>query len=99
LYADLSPETVDGAFLWVCTIFRAAVADGVIGRSPCHAIKRATVDRPKVVPLAPEVVEQLVAGMPDRYRARVVLGASAGLRLGEALGFTDDRIDCLAAPS
>lgn len=33
--------------------------------------------------------------MPDRWRAAVVLMASTGLRLGECLGLTVDRVDFL----
>ena len=37
----------------------------------------------------------IAAAVPDRYRALVVLAASTGLRQGEALGLTVDRVDFL----
>ncbi len=43
------------------------------------------------VPTRDEVVS-IIAAAPDRYRAAVALGAS-GLRIGEMLGVTDDRLD------
>jgi integrase len=46
-----------------------------------------------VVPVSIEVVEGLVVGMPARYRAMIVLGAGSGVRISEALGLTNDRVD------
>jgi integrase len=63
--------------------------------SPCERIALPKKDRHEVVPLAVEAVERLVASMPDRYRALVVVAAGAGLRQGEAFGLTVDRVDFL----
>ena len=48
-----------------------------------------------IVPLPVDAVERLVATMPERYRALIVLAAGAGLRQGECFGVTVDRIDFL----
>lgn len=91
----LAPSTIGTAYVWVATIFEAAVTDRVIGLTPCRKVKLPQVEETKVVPLALETVEALAAAVPDRYRALIVLGAGAGPRLGEALGLTLDRVDFL----
>lgn len=42
-----------------------------------------------------EVVDKLAAAMTARYQAIIVLGAGTGVRIGEALGLTVDRVDWL----
>ncbi|HEX9548640.1 MAG TPA: site-specific integrase, partial [Acidimicrobiales bacterium] len=49
----------------------------------------------KVTPLAPQIVEQLIHGVPHRYQALIIFGAGTGVRIGEAIGVTTDRIDWL----
>ena len=40
-------------------------------------------------------VEALVAAAPDRYRSLIVFAAGMGLRQGECVGLTVDRVDFL----
>lgn len=91
----LAPSTVNVTYTWVATIFRAAVDDRVIAASPCRSIRLPEIHRPRVAPLSVEVVEALIDRVPDRYRALIVLGAATGLRISEALGLTNDRVDWL----
>ncbi|HEY5024870.1 MAG TPA: site-specific integrase [Acidimicrobiales bacterium] len=49
----------------------------------------------RVEPLTAEQVALLADGIEDRYRPLVILGAGAGLRIGEALGLTRGKIDFL----
>jgi len=91
----LAPRTVMVLYRWVSAIFRAAAADRLVGRSPCVGVRLPKVERAHVEPLSAEQVEVLIAAMPERYRALVVVGASTGLRQGEALGLTVDRVDFL----
>jgi integrase len=51
------------------------------------------VPRSEVDPLNVETVFSLIENMPRRYRAIVVLGAGTGVRISEALGLTNDRIN------
>jgi integrase len=93
--AGLSPRSVEGVHRTMSSIFTAAVADRIIATSPC---RRISLPRPavgKVDPLSVEEVDLLAEASPDRYRALIVLGAGCGLRLGEALGLTVDRVDFL----
>ena len=77
------------------SMFRAAVADGILARSPSAGVKAPKVERPRVIPLTIEQVEALYDATPERFRALVVLGAGCGLRVSEALALTEDRIDWL----
>jgi integrase len=93
LHVTLKATTVELVFRWVQTIFKAAVADRVIPSSPCSAIKLPNVDVVDVVPMAPETVEALADTIAPRYHALIILGAGTGLRISEALGLTNDRVD------
>ena len=88
----LAPATVEVVFAWVASIFKAAVSDRVIARSPCQKAKRPVVTRERVEPLSTKTVKALIDAAPDRYRALIVLGAGTGVRISEALGLTNDRV-------
>jgi integrase len=91
----LAPATVGLVFTWVSTIFKAAVLDRVVAVSPCAGVKLPPVEEAKVTVLPVETVAALADGIAERYRALIVLGAGAGLRIAEALGLTVDRVDWL----
>ncbi len=69
------------------------MADKVITSSPCVNIKLPNVDQTEITVLPVETVAALTDGMPERYRALVVLGAGSGVRISEAVAVTTDRID------
>jgi integrase len=91
----LAPATVDRSYRWLAAIFRLAVNDDLIRRSPCFAIKLPAKPETKVEPLRREDVEALLNALPARYRALAVVGAGAGLRQGEAFGLTVPNVDFL----
>ena len=95
LSEDLAPATVEVVFAWVGTVFKSAVTDRLIPASPCAGVKLPTVDRPKVTVMPAETLTELAETISPRYRAAVVLGAGAGVRISEALGLTVDRVDFL----
>jgi integrase len=77
---------------------RAAYASGSIGRDPtigARSNRRRSGDehkvRPDDMPMRAEVAAIWTAG-PNQYRAAIALGAT-GLRIGEVLGLTADRVD------
>lgn len=90
---DLSPATVEVIYRLVVRIFRAAVRDRIIAVHPCDAVKLPTADKARVVPLTVAEVHALTDAAPSRYRVLILLGASSGLRQGEAIGLTTDRVD------
>jgi integrase len=91
----LAPATVERVYRWLASVFRLAVADGLISRTPCAGIKLPPKPERKVDPLRAEDVEALLTELPERYRALAVVGAGAGLRQGEALGLTVPHVDFL----
>ena len=92
---DLAPHTVDNAYKLVRAVLAAAVDDGLLATSPARKIARQAVERRDVVPLEADQVYALVAALPDRYRALVLLAVGTGLRQGEVLGLTVPEVDFL----
>lgn len=95
LSTTLAPGSVENCYRLLATVFRAAVTDRLIPSSPCVGIKLPAAPRAKVVPLPVEAIVAIRDGMPARLQAAVTLAAGAGLRMGETLGITTDRIDWL----
>ena len=91
----LAPATVEVVYRYLVSVMRAAVDDRIITRNPCLRIKLPKIERSIVVPLGIDEVEALAASIDDRYRALVVLAAGTGMRQGECLGLTVDRVDFL----
>jgi len=90
-----APATVRATYRAVSAVLRAAVADRVLASSPAVGVRLPKIDRPKVQPLEVDQVHALAAGMPKRAAAAVTFAAGSGLRMGEVLGLTVDRVDFL----
>jgi integrase len=93
---DLAPSTVSVVYGKLSAIFRAAVEDRLIPHSPYT--RRIKLPRPaggQVVPMTPEQVSAMIGAVNDRYRALVIVLAGTGLRSGEVLGLTVDRVNFL----
>jgi len=73
----------------------ARPADRLESSNPCDGTGLPKVPRQQIEPLPTETVWALVEAVPPRYRALVILAAGTGMRQGEALGLTVDRIDFL----
>lgn len=95
LSITLAPGTVEVIYRYLVAIFRAAVADRLIGASPCAGVKLPKVEPAKVVPPTVEAVEAVADALPGRYRALALVAAGTGLRQGECFGLTLDRVDFL----
>ena len=93
--ATLQPSTVGTVHGVVSGILRAAVRDRRIVGNPCEGTKLPKAHRVQVTPLAMSEVVALTDAMPDRYKALVSLAAGTGMRQGECLGLTVDRVDFL----
>lgn len=99
LAKEYAPKTVTLTMAYAGMILRAAYASQRIGHDPTAGLKakrpRADEDRGHVgtdqVPTRDEALV-ILAGTPARYRAAVALGL-AGLRVGEILGMTADRLE------
>jgi integrase len=103
LAAKYARSTVTLTMAHAGMIMRAAHASGRIGRDPTRGLKppKARADEldgrvgPEQVPTRAEALA-ILGGAPARYRACIALGLN-GLRIGEVLGMTVDRIDLDAA--
>ncbi len=95
LSETLAPSTVGTAHGIVAGIFRAAVRDRCVSASPCDGTRLPREAPREIVPLTIEQVHALADALPARYRALAILAASTGLRHGEAVGLTVDRVNFL----
>ncbi len=93
--AVLAPSTVGTVYAVLRMVMRAAVADRIIGVSPCDRIALPKPPPREVVPLPHEAVAGLVATVPDRYHALMLAAAATGLRQGELFGLRRDHVDFL----
>lgn len=91
----LAPATVGVVYTVVASIFRAAVHDRKLVESPCKRIKLPKVEKTRIRPVTTEQVEALAEGVPAELRALVIFTAGTGLRQGEVLGLTRDRLRLL----
>lgn len=93
---ELAPSTVEVVYGKLRAIFAAAVDDRLIPQSPCgRRIRLPRAEGSEVVPMRPEQVRAMAETVNERYRALVVLLAGSGLRPGEGLGLTVDRVEWL----
>lgn len=92
-----APSTVESYYRCLAAVMIAAVDDGLIVKSPCTKITlpRRESSGLALVPLTVDEVRGLAAAVPARYRAAIGAQAGLGLRQGELLGLTVDRIDFL----
>lgn len=92
---QLAPSTTATVYAVLRMVMRAAVADRLLGASPCERIALPKAPPREVVPLPHEAVAALVGAVPDRYRALILTAAGTGLRQGELFGLRRDRVDFL----
>lgn len=92
---SLAPSTVAVVHGILSGVMRSAVRDRRIVSNPCEGTKLPRVERTRVVPLTTEQVGLVRDAMPERLRALVTFAAGTGLRQGECLGLTVDRLDFL----
>jgi integrase len=94
----LAPKSLEVVVVWVGTILRAAVADRIITTSPAVRLKLPSSDELEpdpVVLLGNEAIDRIASALPARLSAAIEVGVCAGLRSGEVLGLTVDRVDFL----
>jgi integrase len=86
-------RTVEGRYAVLAILMRAAVKDRVISTSPCVDIKLPKIEpRSALVPISTATVLALREALPPRYRAFITVAAGTGMRRGELLGLTLDRV-------
>ena len=89
------PTTIAKCYRLLHAILNTAVADELILRNPC-VIRGAGQEKSPERPIAsiPQVFE-IADTIEPRFRAMVLVGAFVGLRLGEMLALTRERVDLL----
>lgn len=82
-------------FTIVSSVCDSAVDDKVIRKNPCHAktVRRPVARSPKIVIWDAKRLFAVRSGLGERFRVGADLGAGAGLRQGEILGFSPDDVD------
>ncbi|WP_315551672.1 site-specific integrase [Microbacterium aurum] len=91
----LSPATIGVVYTVVASVFRAAVRDRKLAATPCDGIALPEVSKARVQPLTTAQVDLLAEYVPAELRALVILAAGTGMRQGEVLGLTRDRLRLL----
>lgn len=95
----LAPTTARAIVFTLAAVLREAVDDGRLVRNPAERVKVGAKTERRVDPMhiahVSGKVPALADAMPSRWRAAVLLMASTGLRLGECMGLTVDRVDFL----
>ncbi|MFN7244700.1 MAG: tyrosine-type recombinase/integrase [Dietzia cercidiphylli] len=94
LQADgLAESTVYALHARLSHIMAEAVHDGVLLRSPCSRRTSPPTGKHKVYVATTEQVWGLYDVMPENLRPAILLGAFAGLRLGEVCGLRVEDVD------
>ena len=91
----LSPSTLSNVYRFVGALFSAAVVDRLIPVSPCAGVRLPKAPAVEVHPLEPAQVAAIADAIEPRFRGLVVAGAALGMRQGELLGLSKDRVDFL----
>jgi integrase len=91
----LAPATVELVYRIFSGILADVVADRLLARNPARGVRLPRKPKRPIEPPTLDRVEAVIAAIPDRYRALVVLAAGTGLRQGECFGLTVDRVDFL----
>lgn len=92
----MAPASLEVVVSYVTSVFNAAVLDRRIAVSPAVALPLPRVaPKEPVVPFTDDEVAGLVAALPGRWQLAAQLGEGAGLRIGEVLGLTVDRVEFL----
>ena len=89
----LAPATVAVLHSVVSSIMKAAVRDRRIPSNPCEGTRLPRKERRQVVPPTTEQVTLLAETVPPELRGLVMFVAGTGVRQGEAMGLTLDRVD------
>jgi integrase len=89
----LAPSYVHGLHRRLSQILSDAVNDGVLGRNPRSRRTSPPMGKQKAYVATTEQIWALYDAVPDHLRVAVLLGAFAGLRVGEAAGLRVSDVD------
>lgn len=90
----IAPWTVRLVYRALRALMAAAVEADMRPKTPCAGIKLPEVPESRdAQPFTADDVDAIGAGITPRFRVLVALGAGLGLRMGEMLGLSWDRVD------
>jgi integrase len=90
----LSPRTVQYIHVTLNKALKQAVADGLVPRNVCEAVKPSRPEKREISPLSPEQARRfLEACQGERLEALFVLAVHTGMRQGELLGLHWEDVD------
>ena len=89
----LAASTIYALHSRLAHIMADAVHDGVLQRSPCSQRTSPPMGKAKVYVATTEQIWALHDEMPENLRPAILLGAFAGLRLGEVCGLRIEDVD------
>ena len=93
---QLAPSTVATIRGVIAAVLKSAIVDRLISASPLDGVPLPPrAPRQIVRPIPAERVLALRDAITPRYGAAIILGAGTGMRRGEAMGLTVDRLDWL----
>ena len=95
LSTTLAASTVQVVLRVTSSLFRTAVRDRLIVRSPTDGVRAPRPPTRILEPLSLDEVAALVDAAPDRYRALIQLAAGSGLRQGELFAVTTSTLNTL----
>jgi integrase len=93
--SGLAPATVVKAAQLLSRTLRSAVDAGLIPANPADRVSLPKIEREEMRFLTPAQVAALADEIDPRYRAFVLLGAYAGLRVGELGALRRSRVDLM----
>lgn len=92
--AHLEPSTLATVYFGTLVpLFRSAVADKLIGSSPCVGVRLPEIPDARYTIARPDQVHALADALPEMYRTIVYLAAGCGWRAGEIFGLERDELD------
>jgi integrase len=89
---ELKPSTVEANYNVLRMMLRAAVLDRLLAVNPTDGVRLPRKDKRVIVPMDAAEVQALADAIRPDLAAAVLLAASCGVRQGELLGLTSDRV-------
>ncbi|MGW1678051.1 tyrosine-type recombinase/integrase [Saccharopolyspora sp. NPDC002376] len=89
----LAPSTVHLHYSYIASMCRAAVADKVIGSTPCVKVRLPDIEHGDRFIPTPEQVHAVAEELFERYRAVPYTAAGCGLRPSEIFGLELEHVD------
>ncbi|MGY0540805.1 tyrosine-type recombinase/integrase [Nocardioides sp. YJ-D4] len=91
--ATAAPTTVHLRYGVLAIVMKAAAKERVLAGSPCEGTRLPRLDpKSALVPITTDIVKELTETIYPRYKNLVTVLAGTGMRRGEILGLTVDRV-------